>query len=126
MGASIWNLWTPAARDSTLMSWQRHLVELVAAGGLAVLGCATGVQGNPDSGSNPDSGGDPDSGGGTPRCNGNPDPCCLDPTGSSCLAQQACAASPNACCCQDVTAPATVVACRNRDGGTELPDGGCP
>jgi hypothetical protein len=65
-----------------LMNWQRRLRDIAIAGGL-VGGAAYGITACY----------------GIPACNASPDPCCGDPGGAACQAEQACAAKPTQACC---------------------------
>jgi hypothetical protein len=81
------------------MSWERRLRELILAGGalsacssqtpVAYVGNGSGVASGGDEAS---SSGTTSSVSGTPQgpfpCNLNPDPCCSDPTGPSCLCER--------------------------------------
>src|SRR5438445_6381837 len=62
------------------MHWRQRLVQIGLAGGLLAQACGD----NPSDAPRPD-GSSPAPGAG--RCNGNPDPCCVNPESPACLAQ---------------------------------------
>jgi hypothetical protein len=64
------------------MNWQKRLRDMAIAGGLAggaAYGYTACFWGN--------------------GCNGNSDPCCGDPGGAACQAEQACESNPTEACC---------------------------
>lgn len=89
------------------MSWQRRLVELAVAGGLAWSCGGSSFQ--------------------PPVCNASPDPCCGDDTTAVCQAYRACQAKVTAQCCAEAawyrfSFPGCLPDGGVADGGS--PDGG--
>jgi len=70
-----------ALHRSTPMHWRRRLTELGLAGGLLVPAC-DGTMGDTPSNTQVDAAFV------FPRCNGNPDPCCVDETSATCMANR--------------------------------------